>query len=125
LIVGLYETDHVKDLDADIMQELLIPGHRDHVSSREFEFRSRFAWCHICHAQRMRAILTCMDSDFEDHDGPIAGPSRIEPNLYQSSSVLETPPAVSYPNLGDTQAGTKVKPQKLRREPNGTIDCYQ
>jgi hypothetical protein len=64
-----------------------------------------------------------MDSDFEDHDGPIAGPSRIEPNLYQSSSVLETPPAVSYPNLGDT--GTKVKPQKLRREPNGTIDCYQ
>jgi hypothetical protein len=42
LIAGLYETDHVKDLDADTMQELLIHGQRDHVSSREFEFSVTF-----------------------------------------------------------------------------------
>ncbi|KIM80981.1 hypothetical protein PILCRDRAFT_509928 [Piloderma croceum F 1598] len=42
-------------------------------------------------------------------------------NPYQSSSLLQTPPAVSYPNLGDT--GTEVKPQKLRRASNGIVDC--
>jgi hypothetical protein len=60
----------------------------------------------------------------DDHDGPMAGPSRIESNSYQSSSILETPPVVSYPNLGGT--GIMVKPQKLRlKESNEIVDCHQ
>ena len=70
-----------------------------------------------------RPYSNIMDSDFDDRNGPIAGPSRIDTNPYQSSSLLQTPPAVSYPNLGDT--GTKVKPQKLRRASNGIVDCDQ
>ena len=66
-----------------------------------------------------------MDSDRDDIP-PVAGPSRVS-NSYNSpcasSSVLQSSPSVTYPNLGGT--GTKVKPQKLRREPSAIVSCYE
>ena len=60
----------------------------------------------------------------DDHDGPMAGPSKMESSSYLSSFILETPPVVSYPNLGGT--GIKVKPQKLRlKKSNEVVDCHQ
>ena len=66
-----------------------------------------------------------MDSDRDDNP-PVAGPSRIS-NSYNSprasSSVLQSSPSVTLPNLGGTS--TKVKQQKLRKEPSAIVSCYE
>ena len=66
-----------------------------------------------------------MDSDCDDN-APVAGPSRIS-NSYNSprasSSVLQSSPSVTLPNLGGTS--TKVRPQKLRKEPSVIVSCYE
>jgi hypothetical protein len=93
----------------------------------EFKFSNTVTFrrlrSHIQQTRGDRGPSNTMNSDFDNRDGPIAGPSRVETNSYQSSSLLQIPPAVTYPNLGDT--GTKVTPQKLRRASNGIIDCDQ
>jgi hypothetical protein len=62
-----------------------------------------------------------MASDFDDHDGPVAGPSSVD-SPYASFSPPETPPAVSYLNLG---AGTKVTPHKFKRDSYEIVNCRE
>jgi hypothetical protein len=58
----------------------------------------------------------------DNSDSPVAGPSRVDSYQNEFSSLLETPTAVFYPNVGDS--GTKTKPQQLRRNQSGIVDCY-
>ena len=48
-------------------------------------------------------------------------PSEVG-SLQDNSSVLYTPPTVSYPNL---VRASHTKARKLRRQPSGIVDCHQ
>jgi hypothetical protein len=63
--------------------------------------------------------------DYDDYN--VAGPSRVQAmddwdsnsNMNSSPSLLQTPPTISYPNLGRTDSKVKAKEQ------SAAVDCYQ